>query len=66
MTAWSAITICLCVVAKCSLVVVGMEYGDQFQPWSDADVNNALLIAILISGAVDTINFFRTCLGGKR
>ncbi|KKN99047.1 hypothetical protein LCGC14_0142920 [marine sediment metagenome] len=56
MTAWTAIVIPLLVVAKCSMDIVGLEYGDKLQMMSDDRFSIMASIVLGIAITIDSIN----------
>lgn len=64
MTAWTAVVVAMCLLAKCGVDFIALEYGGEFQFISDDSLIGACAIMCMYALFVDAINFVR-CLGGK-
>lgn len=60
MTAWIAIVVPMCILAKCGVDFIALEYGGRFQFVSDDDLFGICTIMCLGALFVDITNFVRS------
>lgn len=59
MTAWFSIVAPLCVVVKCCVDFIVLEYGSKFRPMTDQEMITLFAVLGVYTLFVDGVNFFR-------
>ncbi len=59
MTAWTPIIVLLSIMAICTVDIVGMEYGNSNQPFTDQQLKIWIALSICWAMLMDIINFIK-------
>ena len=59
MTAWLVVSAPMCILAKCCIDFLALEYGSKFQFISDDQLAIICVAMCLYAGFVDIVNFGR-------
>ena len=65
MTAWTAIVVSVLIIGRCSLHMVGLEYGSELQPMSDDQFGTISTLAVVFALLVDIVNGFYATTKGQ-
>lgn len=59
MTAWTVVVAMLCLITKCGIDFIALEYGGRFQFISDGHLFIICAIACVYALYADAVNFMR-------
>lgn len=66
MTAWTPVVVVLCLLTKCGIDFLGLEYGSKFRFVSDDVLFGICFVSCFYAICIDALNFICVVLDRKR